>query len=300
MQSQRRQRKLAAVLAADVEGFTRLMGLDEDGTIETLANHRRITDGLIRRHHGRIERTEGDSIISEFQSAYDAVRCAVRIQAALEEANADITPHLRMFFRIGINVGDIVVVDRRVLHGDAVHVAVRLQSIADAGSTLISRSTYDLVRHKLDIPFEDLGEKNLKNIAYPVRAYRVFAPQSNGGLLSKVNRVPPPLVHGFRNRPGLAVLPFANVGADVEYEHVADGLTDEIITALACWREFPVIARNSCFKYKGQAVDPRQIGNDLGVRYVLEGSVRGTQEGIKVFTQLIDAINGYHVAAATF
>jgi adenylate cyclase len=299
MRSKRRQRKLAAVLAADVEGFTRLMGLDEDGTIETLAHHRRVTDELIHDHRGRIERIQGDSIISEFGSAIDAVTCAVRIQTALAEANTDIAPHLRMYFRIGINVGDIVV-DNGELHGDAVHVAVRLQSIADAGSTLISRLVYDLVRNNIDVSFEDLGEKDLKNIAYPVRAYRVIQPQNHGGSLAKVNRVSPPLVHGFGNRPGLAVLPFANVVGDEAHEYIADGLTEEVIAALACWREFPVIARNSSFRYKGKAVDAHQIGVELGVRYVVEGSVRRDREGVRVLTQLVDATNGYLISAATF
>jgi adenylate cyclase len=265
-------RRLVAVFAADVEGYSRLMGADEVGTLKGLTERRAILDRLIGDHGGRIANTAGDSVLAEFGSAVDAVQCAVEAQTALAEANSNQAPDRRICFRIGIHIGDVMV-RAGDLFGDGVNIAARLQSTAKPGGVCISGATYDQVRKVLTITFADLGALQVKNIKEPIRAYQVDAP--NETLDATVVRAvetesPPPLP----DKPSIAVLPFQNLSGDPEQEYFADGMVEEIITALSRFKWLFVIARNSSFTFKGKAVDIKEVGRRLGVRYVLEGSVR--------------------------
>jgi adenylate cyclase len=262
-------RKLVAVFAADVEGYSRLMGADEVGTLKGLTERRAILDRIIGEHRGRIANTAGDSVLAEFGSAVEAVQCAVEAQAELVEANASIAPDLRIQFRMGIHIGDVMVRDGD-LFGDGVNIAARLQTLAKAGTVCISGATYDQVRRVLQMPFADLGLQQVKNIHEPVRVYEAG---SNVGV-----GLPRPAgeagVLPLPDRPSIAVLPFQNLSGDPEQDYFADGMVEDIITALSRFKLLFVIARNSSFTYKGKAVDIKQVGRELGVRYVLEGSVR--------------------------
>ena len=263
-------RRLAAILAADVAGYSRLMGIDEEGTHAALtALRRELTDPKIAEHRGRIVKTTGDGLLVEFPSVVDAVRCAVALQREMASRNDRVAKERRIEFRIGINLGDIIV-DEQDIYGDGVNVAARLEALAEPGGICVSRVVRDQVRDKVDFGFEDLGEQHVKNIARPVRVYWIRDPLvANEQPLSASSQ---PL--SLPDKPSIAVLSFANMSGDPDQEYFADGMVEEIITALSRIRWLFVIARNSTFTYKGQAVDVKQVGRELGVRYVLEGSVR--------------------------
>ena len=284
-------RRLAAILAADVAGYSRLMGADEEGTLERLkALRRELVDPTIAKHKGRIVNTTGDGLLVEFASIVDAVRCAVQVQQAMSERDAGAGRDNRIELRIGINLGDVIV-EGDDLYGDGVNIAARIEALADAGGVFVSNTVYDHVRDRLPFVFEDLGEKQVKNIARPVRVYRVR------DLASKA--APPPTLL-LPDKPSIAVLPFANMSGDPEQEYFADGMVEEIITALSRIRSLFVIARNSSFTYKGQAIDVKQVGRELGVRYVLEGSVRKAGSRVRITGQLIDAATSAHLWAERF
>jgi adenylate cyclase len=291
-------RRLVAVFAADVEGYSRLMGADEVGTLKGLTERRAILDRLIGDHRGRIANTAGDSVLAEFGSAADAVQCAVDAQAALAEANSSQAPDRRISFRIGIHIGDVMV-RAGDLFGDGVNIAARLQSIAKPGGVCISGATYDQVRKVLPMTFVDLGVQQVRNIQEPIRAYQVSGPsETQQAAPERVAEAesPPPLP----DKPSIAVLPFENMSGDPEQEYFADGMVEEIITALSRFKWLFVIARNSSFTFKGKAVDVKEVGRRLGVRYVLEGSVRKTTGKVRITGQLIDAITGAHIWADRF
>jgi len=284
-------RKLAAILAADVAGYSRLTGLDEEGTLKRLRKLRReLVNPAVSLHRGRVVKTTGDGILIEFPSVVDAVRCALDVQRGMASRNEEIPADQRIEFRVGINVGDVVVEGDDLL-GDGVNVAARLEGISDPGGICISDAAYQQVRDKLDMDFQDAGEQQLKNIARPVRAYRVRLDRSPA-------QAKPPLQ--LPDKPSIAVLPFQNMSGDPEQEYFADGIVEEIITALSRFRQLFVIARNSTFTYKGRAVDVKQVGSELGVRYVLEGSVRKAANRVRITGQLIDAASGAHLWADRF
>ena len=286
------QRKLAAVLAADVEGFARLTDADEDGTLELLSAQRAILDTAIDRHRGRIANTAGDSVLAEFPSVSDAVQCAVEAQAALNEAAASVTKDRRVLFRMGIHLGDVLAQGNDLL-GAGVNIAARLQSIAPAGGVVISASAHEQVRRSLPFSFNDLGVQQLKNLDEPLRVF--FVDQARSGTISSGNRVLP-----LPDKPSIAVLPFQNMSGDPEQEYFADGMVEDIITALSRFKSLFVIARNSSFTYKGEAIDIKQAGRELGVRYVLEGSVRKAGGRVRITGQLIDTETGAHLWADRF
>jgi adenylate cyclase len=310
------ERRLAAILAADVAGYSRLMGADEEGTLERLkALRRELIDPKIAEHRGRIVKTTGDGLLVEFASVVDAVRCAVAVQQGMAERNTRIVADDRIEFRIGINLGDVIVEDDD-LYGDGVNIAARIEAMADAGGVFVSNTVHDHVRDRLPFVFEDLGEHQVKNIARPVRVHRVRAALTHpvadapGSPLSRIagegdeGRSPgagegsPALP--LPDKPSIAVLSFQNMSGDPEQEYFADGMVEEIITALSRIRWLFVIARNSSFTYKGQAVDVKQVGRELGVRYVLEGSVRKAGGRVRITGQLIDAESGTHLWADRF
>ena len=289
-------RRLTAILAADVAGYSRLMGADEEGTHERLKAHRReLVDPKVTEHHGRIVKTTGDGILVEFPSVVDAVRCAVEVQWGMVERNAAIPPEWRIEYRVGINLGDVIV-DEHDIFGNGVNVAARIEALAEPGGICVSRVVRDQVRDRLDYAFEDMGEQQVKNIARPVRVYRV---RDRAVLIRQpLPGSPQPLP--LPDKPSIAVLPFANLSGDPEQEYFADGMVDEIITALSRIKWLFVIADNSSFAYKGQAIDVKQIGRELGVRYVLEGSVRKAGRRLRIGAVLIDAATGAHLWADRF
>lgn len=289
------ERRLVAIFAADVEGYSRLMSSDEAGTLRELTKRRRILDGLIASHRGRIANTAGDSVLVEFNSAVDAVQCAVEAQGALAEANQEMPPDRHIKFRIGVHVGDVMV-KAGDLFGDGVNIAARLQSSAAAQGICISGAAFDHVRKVLPLTFIDLGMQSLKNLE-PIRAYAVSVASgpSQAGSLVDV-RVPLALP----DKPSIAVLPFTNMSGDPEQDYFADGMVDDIITALSRFKALFVIARNSSFTYKGRAVDVKQVGRELGVRYVLEGSVRKAANRVRITGQLVDTATGAHLWADRF
>jgi len=286
-------RRLAAILAADVAGYSRLMGADEEGTHERLQAHlRELFEPKIKEHRGRIVKNTGDGLLAEFASVVDAVRCAVEVQAGMADRNAAIPANTRIDFRVGVHQGDVVIEDNDIF-GDAVNVAARLEGLAEPGGICVSARVRGDAAGKLDLAFEDLGEQALKNIARPVRAYRVAMERP-----AEAAKEPVPLP--LPDKPSIAVLPFANMSDDPEQEYFADGMVEEIITALSKLRWFFVIARNSSFAYKGRAVDIKQVGRELGVRYVLEGSVRRGGNRLRITAQLVDAATGNHVWAERY
>ena len=291
-------RKLAAILAADVVGYSRLAGSDEDRTLARLRALRSdLMDPTIAVHHGRVVKRTGDGALVEFRSVVDAVRCAIEVQNGMVERNAGVAPERRIEFRIGIHLGDVVEENDGDLMGDGVNIAARLEGIAQPNGICLSGAAYEQVRDKLNEEFEDLGDKELKNIARPVRAYRVALNQD-----TREPRVPAPLggSPALPDKPSIAVLPFENMSGDPEQEYFGDGIAEDIITALSKLRGFFVIARNSTFAYKGKAPDIRQVARELGVRYVLEGSVRKSGERLRVTGQLIDAASGNHIWAERY
>jgi TolB-like protein/class 3 adenylate cyclase/Tfp pilus assembly protein PilF len=291
------ERRLAAVLAADVAGYSRLMGADEEGALARLkAIRKTLVDPTIAAHRGRIVKTTGDGMLVEFASAVDAVRGAVEVQRSMAQQNADVPPDVRIEFRIGIHVGDIIFDDNDIF-GDGVNIAARLEGIAESGGVCMSDDAYRQVRGKVEIACDDLGQLSLKNIAEPMRAWRVKL----GGQAAAT--APPGLpasqapALALPDKPSIAVLPFQNMSADPEQEYFADGLVEDIITALSRFKSLFVIARNSSFTYKGKAVDIKQVGRELGVRYVLEGSVRKAGTRLRITGQLIEASTGAHLWA---
>jgi adenylate cyclase len=294
-------RRLAAIVAADVAGYSRLMGLDEVGTARTLREHRKVTDALVAKHGGRLVKTTGDGVLLEFPSVVDAVECAVAVQAVMDQRNEGVPIDRRMLFRIGINLGDILIEGEDIL-GDGVNIAARLEGIAEPGGICISSSAYDQVRGRVAAEFTDLGEQRLKNIERPVRAY---AANSKGhlGIVAPSALPSHPETHKplpLPDKPSIAVLPFQNMSGDPEQEYFADGLAEDIITELSRFREFAVIARNSTFFYKGKPLDVSQVARDLRVRYVLEGSVRKVGNRVRVTAQLIDALTNEHIWAERY
>jgi adenylate cyclase len=288
-------RRLAAILAADVAGYSRLMGADEEGTLERLkAMRRELVDPKIAEHHGRVVKTTGDGLLVEFASVVDAVRCAVEVQHAMPERNTSVAADSRIELRIGINLGDVIV-EGDDLYGDGVNIAARIEALADAGGVFVSNTVHDHVRDRLPFVFEDLGEQQVKNITRPLRVYRV---RDIGAAKSSSTQAPSALP--LPDKPSIAVLPFANMSGDSEQEYFVDGMVEEIITALSGIRWLFVIARNSTFTYKGRAVDVKEVGRELGVRYVLEGSVRKAGGRVRITAQLIDALSGTHLWADRF
>jgi len=286
-------RRLAAILAADVAGYSRLMGDDEEGTLERLkALRRELVDPKIAEHRGRIVKATGDGLLVEFASVVDAVRCAVEVQQAMPERNVGVAADSRIELRIGINLGDVIV-EADDLYGDGVNIAARIEALADAGGVFVSNTVHDQVRDRLPFTFEDLGEQQVKNIVRPVRVYRV----NDTGAAAKS---PLPAALPLPDKPSITVLPFANMSGDPEQEYFADGMVEEIITTLSRIRWLFVIARNSSFTYKSQAVDVKQVGRELGVRYVLEGSVRKAGGRVRITAQLVDAESGAHLWAERF
>jgi adenylate cyclase len=290
------ERKLAAILSADVKGYSRLMGEDEVATIRTLTTYREVMGTLIRQYRGRVVDSPGDNLLAEFASVVDAVQGAVEIQQALHARNADLPVPRRMEFRIGINLGDVIVEGERI-YGDGVNIAARLEGLADGGGICISGSVYEQVESKLALTYEYMGEQTVKNISKPVRAYRVRE-QTDIPALAKPGENPQPLP--LPDKPSLAVLPFTNMSSDPEQEYFSDGITEDLITDFSKVSGLFVISRNSVFTYKGKVAKVEQVGQELGVRYVLEGSIRKAGNRVRITAQLIDATSGFHVWAERY
>jgi TolB-like protein/class 3 adenylate cyclase/tetratricopeptide (TPR) repeat protein len=294
------ERRLAAVLAADVAGYSRLMGRDEEGTLAQLKSFRKsLVDPAISEHRGRIVKTTGDGMLVEFASAVDAARCAVEVQRGMAKQNSVVPQDVRIDFRIGIHVGDIII-DENDIFGDGVNIAARLEGIAEPGGVCISDDAQRQIRGKVDITFEDIGPQNLKNITEPMRAWRLRIDAKSTALPSPKPTIETAQPLPLPDKPSIAVLPFENMSGDPEQEYFADGMVEDIITALSRFKALFVIARNSSFTYKGRAVDVKQVGRELGVRYVLEGSVRKTANRVRITGQLVDSATGAHLWADRF
>jgi adenylate cyclase len=296
MAEKRVQRRLAAILAADVVGYSRLVRADEEGILARLNSLRnKIIDPSIARHDGRIVKLMGDGMLVEFASVVDAVRNAIEVQRAVAEHEADVPDDRRIVFRVGINLGDVVI-DGNDIQGDGVNVAARLEELADPGSVCISGAVYDQVRDRIDLPYQDLGEQEIKNIDRPIRAWR-WAPETSTAVNEAGTTTKPmPLP----DKPSIAVLPFDNMGGDPDQEFFADGITEDVITELSRYPDLFVISRNSAFTYKGRAVKVQEIRRDLGVHYVVEGSTRKSGNRVRVTVQLIDSASGNHVWAERY
>ena len=283
------QRKLSAILAADVVGFSTQMGENEERTLKTLKTCREIISTHVSEHQGRIFGSAGDSVIAEFSSPVEAVRCAVAFQGTLRDRNASVAEEKRMSFRVGINLGDVISEDDN-LYGDGVNVAARLEAISEPGGICISGTTYDHIKNKLMLEFGELGEQALKNIAEPVPAFSVRVDSATTGSVMDSSAGDPGAVEAPATlRRAIAVLPFQNMSGDPEQEYFSDGITEDIISAISRYHWLSVIARNSSFVYKGKAVDVRDVARDLNVEYVLEGSVRKAGSRVRITAQLIDA-----------
>ena len=298
-------RRLTAILCADVVGYSRLMGDDEEATVATLGTYREVFVSRIGEHRGRVVDAKGDAILAEFTSVVDALNSAVAIQSELAGRNAGMPQGRRMDFRIGINLGDVLVQDDAI-YGDGVNVAARLESLAEPGGICLSRPVHDQVKAKLKLAFDYLGEQQVKNIAEPVRAYKVRLDAGEAAAEAGGETAPPhppadrkePL--SLPDKPSIAVLPFVNMSGDPEQEYFSDGITEDLITDLSKLSSLFVIARNSAFTYKGKAVDVRQVGKELGIRYVLEGSVRKAGDRVRITAQLVDAASGEHMWAERY
>ncbi len=293
------ERRMAAILAADVVGYSRLMGADEEATLATLNAYREVIDRLVMDLHGRVFGSAGDSVIAEFASPVEAVRCAVEIQQEIEARNANLPEDRRMHFRIGINLGDVMAEGDNLL-GDGVNVAARLEGLAKAGGVCISGTVFDHVRNKVGLKFENLGERQVKNIAEPLRVYRLVVGTAQEDRPASTFEASVGLDFSVPDYPSIAVLPFTVMSADPEQEFFADGVSEDIITALSKISRLMVVARNSTFVYKGQAVDVKKVSREQGVRYVLEGSVRKAGNRVRVSAQLIDATTGLHLWAERY
>ena len=291
MAEQRVERRLAAILAADVAGYSRLMGADEEGTLARLNAHRReFLEPTVVEHNGRIVKRTGDGILIEFGSAVDATRCAIQTQRGMAQRNADVPDDQRIEIRIGIHVGDIIIEEGDIF-GDGVNIAARLEGIATPGGICLSDDTFRQVRGKIDVAFEDEGDQQLKNIEQPIRVYRIQL----GGTAAKGGKT-----LASSDRPSIAVLPFQNMSGDPGQEYFVDGIVEDIITGLSRTKWLFVMARNSSFIYKGRVVDVKQAGRELGVRYVLEGSLRRAGDRVRITCQLIETASGTHVWAERY
>jgi adenylate cyclase len=328
------KRKLTAILSADVEGYSRLMGEDEEATVRTLTTYRQVLTTLIQQHNGKVVDSPGDNLLAEFASVVDAVRCAVAIQEEIKSRNDELPENRRMQFRIGINLGDVIQEEDRI-YGDGVNIAARLESLAESGGICVSKTVFDHVESKLPYEYEFLGDQTVKNIAKPVGVYRVLMEPSVTVAKGKINSPKAPLwkrkriflsalavvvaivgvgvwsiyfrstpiepasldkmAYPLPEKPSIAVLPFNNLSGDPDQEYIADGMTENIITALSYIPELFVIARNSTFTYKGKAVKAQEVAEDLGVRYILEGSVQRAGDRVRIMAQLIDAASGRHL-----
>lgn len=293
------KRKLTAILSADVKGYSLLMADDEFHTIQTLKTYRRLMSDLIGQHSGRVVDNPGDNLLAEFSSAVDAVECAVQIQGMLKKENAKFVANKRLQFRIGINIGDVVQDGDRI-YGSGVNIAARIEGLADPGGVFISRNAYDQVKDKVELGFEYLGEHEIKNIKDPVRVYRVMMEQASVGTIIDQKASSVKVSTPLPDRPSIAVLPFNNMSNDTEQEYLADGITENIITALSKIPQVFVIARNSTFTYKGKAVKVQNVARELGVRFVMEGSVQKAGETVRITVQLIDAVSGHHIWAERY
>ena len=298
MEPQGVERKLTAILSADVAGYSRLMADDEAATVETLTRYRRVFADTVERHDGRVVDSPGDNVLAEFASVVEAVECANEIQRELARRNRQLAEHRRMEFRIGINLGDVIVREDGTIYGDGVNIAARLESLAEPGGVMISESAHMQVRTKLDLGFADAGAHQVKNIAEPVRVYRVHivpgaAPSVSGAREEQSQALELP------DKPSIAVLPFKNL-SDPEQERFVDAFTDQIITELSRFHELFVIASNSVFTYKGKAVKVQEVARELGVQYVLEGNVERAGDRLRVTAQLVDVITGHHVWAESY
>jgi len=340
MATQDYKRKLTAILSADVKGYSRLMGEDEEATVRTITAYRQVITEVVQKHRGRVVDSPGDNVLAEFASVVDAVRSAVEIQEELKVRNAELPENRRMEFRIGVNLGDVIHEEERI-YGDGVNVAARVESLAEAGGICISRSAYDQVKNKLTLGYENLGEYSVKNIAEPVRIYKVLMdPESAGKVIGERRveakrgtraaiagliafllvvggavlwksyqpTVSPPvevasekkMVFPLPEKPSIAVLPFDNLSGDSSQDYFSDGITESIITALSNVSNLFVIARNSTFTYKGKPVKVQQVAEDLGIRYVLEGSVQRSGDRVRITAQLNDALTGHHLWAENY
>jgi len=330
------KRKLTAIFSADVQGYSRLMGDDEGATVETITAYRKIMTDLIQDHYGKVVDAKGDNVLAEFPSVVDAIQCAVEIQKELVVRNADLPEHRRMEFRIGVNLGDVIEKEDTI-YGDGVNIAARLESLAEGGGICISGTAFDQVGKKLPLGFEYLGEQTVKNIEKPIRVYKVLVdPEAVGKVIGENRRLKmwhwtaifglavllivggaltlwelyvrpdiapasiEKMAYPLPDEPSIAVLPFDNMSKDPEQDYFCDGITEDIITALAKVPGLFVIARNSTFTYKGKPVKIQQVAEDLGVRYVLEGSIRKSEDKVRVTAQLIDAITGKHLWAERY
>ena len=287
------KRKLAAIFYGDVAGYSRLTGQDEEGTHRILSSYLDAITDAIENHNGKVVHFAGDAVLADFSTVKDALSCAVSAQQDIKIRNLDFTDDNKLEFRIGVNIGDVIV-DRNDIYGDGVNIAARLESLADSGGVCISGAVYDAIRGKLQLEYEFLGEQRVKNIAEPVRAYRVIIESSKSETAS------PPVTTQISNKPSIAVLPFENMSGDPEQEYFSDGISEDIITDLSKISGLFVISRNSSFVYKGKLVNVRQVGQDLGVRYVLEGSVRKAGNKVRITSQLIDSNTDGHVWAERF
>jgi len=296
MTTQEVKRKLAAILSADVKGYSRLMGADEEGTLHTLTTYREVMATLIQEHNGRVVNAPGDALLAEFESVVDAVKSAAEIQRELSKRNADLPADRRMEYRIGINLGDVMV-DGEAIYGDGVNIAARLESLSEAGGICISGTAFDQVKNKLNLGYNYLGKQAVKNIAEPIRVYRVLMEPERAGKVIGERKAKPRKKMAFPlpDKPSIAVLPFANMSGNPDQEYFCDGITDQIITSLSMIPRLFVIARNSTFIYKGKTVKVQKVAKEMGVRYVLEGSVQRSEGRIRILVQLIDAITGIHL-----
>lgn len=280
------ERRLAAILAADVAGYSRLMGIDEEGTYKGLKAHRdELVEPKIQQHRGRIIKNTGDGFLAEFSSVVDAVRCATEIQQGMTVRNAEVSDDKRIDFRIGVHQGDIIT-DSSDIFGDGVNLAARLEGIADPGGICVSARVHEDVRATLDLPFEDIGEQQLKNIQRPIHVYRISLGSNPASSVSTLS---------LPDRPSIAVLPFQNVSGDVQQEYFADGMVEDIINGLSRIKGLFVIARNSTMRYRGQPVDVKQVGRDLGVRYILQGTIRRISDRLRITAELVEAPIGMHL-----
>jgi adenylate cyclase len=296
------ERRLAAILSADVAGYSRLMAEDEVATLHTLTAYREEIGVLVRQHRGRVVDSPGDNLLAEFPSALEAVSCAVEIQRVVAARNASLPSEKRMEFRVGVHLGDVMVEDDRI-YGDGVNIAARLEGLAEAGGICVSGTVCEQVERKLAVELEDLGEQTLKNIPRPVHVYGVrllLARPQREAATEVLPGMTELTVPGFSGRPAIAVLAFDNLSGDPEQEYFADGIAEDLITRLSAWRYFPVIARNSSFVYRGRSLDVKQVSRELGVRYVVEGSVRKAGDRVRINVQLIDATTGHHVWAERY
>src|SRR5262244_2364333 len=296
MASDQVKRKLAAILAADIAGYSRLMGVDEPGTLARLKEYRReLIDPKNKQYRGRVVKTTGDGILVEFPSVVDAISCSIEVQQGMRERNADIPPEKRVEFRIGINLGDVII-EGRDLYGDGVNIAARLEGLAEPGGICISQTVLNHARGKIAFDVKDLGQQTLKNIVNPIHVYRLLLNSNLGRTVSRFSES----ALALPDKPSIAVLPFQNMSGDPEQDYFADGVVEDIITAMSRFRNLFVIARNSTLTYKDRAVDVKQVGRELGVRYVLEGGVRQGSDRVRITAQLIDATTGAHLWADRF